>query len=122
MEIAKVLKTQFRGEDIACRYGGEEFLVVLPDCDSVTSITRADQVRQRISAKPVIALGTQTFVTVSVGVAVFEPNNPIEIQSLLNQADAGLYRAKRQGRNQVVHAELVERQHESLQHAFESPQ
>jgi two-component system, cell cycle response regulator len=109
-EIGRRLRSHLRVYDGIGRYGGEEFLLVLPDCDSVTALTRTDQLRQCVSAKVITSMGKQTSVTLSIGVAVFEPSHPSDVQSLLNQADAGLYRAKQQGRDRVVHLEHIDKQ------------
>lgn len=104
-EVARRFRSNLRAYDGVGRYGGEEFLLVLPHCDSVTAVTRTDQLLRGISSKPITALGKQAGITLSAGVAVFDPLNPCNVQSLLSHADAGLYRAKEEGRNRVVHLE-----------------
>ena len=113
-EVARRLKSNLRAYDGIGRYGGEEFLLVLPHCDSVTAITRADQLRRCISSKPITALGKQARITLSAGVAVFDPSSPRNAQFLLSHADGGLYLAKEQGRNQVVHLEPASEKSDNL--------
>lgn len=104
-EIATRIRSRMRVYDGIGRYGGEEFLLVLPGCDSVTTITRADQVRERIAAKSVVSLGNERIITLSMGLAISDPLKDCEPQHLLAQADAGLYEAKRKGRNRVEHVD-----------------
>ena len=88
------------------RYGGEEFLLILPGCDLMTTIIRADQVRQNVAEKPVIWSRASRTITVSMGIVCAESGN-LNIQWLLNQVDKGLYEAKRKGRNRVEHWEDI---------------
>jgi two-component system cell cycle response regulator len=85
------------------RYGGEEFLLILPDCDSVTTVTRADAVREHVAATPVVSSRVEKTITLSMGVAVSNPSKECDAQELLGQADRGLYEAKRKGRNRIEH-------------------
>ena len=101
-EFASRLKRNTRGIDLACRMGGEEFVVIMPD----TEIERAQQVAERlramIAAEPFkVNSTTQAHVTASVGVATLE--NPNETpETIFKRADTALYAAKRDGRNRVV--------------------
>lgn len=81
------------------RYGGEEFLLIVPGCDLATTIRRANEIRVLISDEPVVSDSTTTKVTVSMGVALAEPSETVE--SLLHRTDTALYQAKRNGRNRV---------------------
>jgi len=104
-EIGAFLQTRVRVEDIACRYGGEEFLVILPEASLKDTLKRARQLREGIKQLHVRyhdqALGA---VTVSLGVAVF-PDHGSTTEAILRVADAALYRAKQEGRDRVVTAE-----------------
>lgn len=102
--LAHVVETSAnRPGDVATRYGGEEFAVILPECDASGSVHIAqalcDAVRERAIPHEGSSLGV---VTVSVGVATEVPNIDVDAQSLLHLADASLYEAKRSGRNRVV--------------------
>jgi len=100
-EVGVLLRTRFRAEDIACRYGGEEFVVILPEAFLDDTRTRAEELREAAKHLHVSprgrALGS---VTVSVGVAVF-PDHGVTGDTLLQAADAALYRAKQNGRDRI---------------------
>ena len=104
-EVGAVLRTSFRGEDAACRYGGEEFALVLTDTGTDGAITRAAELRQRVRKLSVNfrrqILGS---ISVSVGIAI-SPLHAHDAAGLLRVADRALYRAKREGRDRVVVAD-----------------
>ncbi len=101
-ELGAVLLQQFRGEDIACRYGGEEFTVILPSASPEDTRRRAEQLREAVAAIRIEHEGHPLEpVTASIGVAVF-PHQGGSAEALLAAADAALYRAKAAGRNCVV--------------------
>jgi diguanylate cyclase (GGDEF)-like protein len=101
IEVAQRLKADLRIYDVAGRYGGEEFLLVLPGCDLHTAARRADEIR-RLVAKDSIATPSGAMpVTVSMGVAVTNSTPDLTVESVLQHSDAALYRAKRAGRNCV---------------------
>jgi diguanylate cyclase (GGDEF)-like protein len=100
-EIGRRLRTQLRVYDGVGRYGGEEFLLVLPNCDLPNALLRADALREFIAASPVACSDEEMRITMSMGVAVSACEGKGEIESLLNQADAGLYAAKEKGRNRI---------------------
>ncbi len=95
-EIATLLKRHIRGTDIACRYGGEEFMLVLPNATLQSARVRAEAICSAIREEGVQLMG----VTASLGVAIF-PDHAAEPESLLRAADKALYDAKGRGRNQV---------------------
>ena len=102
-EFATRLARNVRGIDLACRYGGEEFVVVMPDTDVQYAYGIAERVRQQVAEAPfpVSAPVGALDITISIGVAASEgPDDTAE--KLLRRADAALYRAKRDGRNRVV--------------------
>jgi two-component system cell cycle response regulator len=101
-EFASRFRRNIRGIDLACRLGGEEFVVIMPD----TAIDRACQIGERlrscIASDPfLINITTQLRVTASVGVATLEPEDATS-EPLFKRADNALYVAKRDGRNRVV--------------------
>jgi len=101
-ELAGVLGRSTRGSDIASRYGGEEFLVLLPECAFDAARSKAEQLREEI-ARLELRYDDQPLgpVTVSLGVAAF-PDHAKESEELLRCADDALYLAKQTGRNRVV--------------------
>jgi diguanylate cyclase (GGDEF)-like protein len=102
VSLGKFLQETFRGEDIVCRYGGEEFVIILPGAGIKECAERAEMVRQTVETrlKPVYADKTIDF-TVSAGVAIFT-GSETKLQSVLEAADQALYKAKDAGRNRVV--------------------
>ena len=101
-EFAARILQNVRGVDMACRLGGEEFVVVMPDTDVAYAFMVAERLRQRVGEEPFdVGDGRMINVTVSVGIGVTEgPNDAAS--DLLERADHALYRAKRDGRNRVV--------------------
>ncbi len=98
-EVAKRLSASVREYDGVGRYGGEEFLLVMPGCDLATMIRRANVIRESISSTLIRTPLTAAKVTVSMGVA--EVVRSATSESLLRCADIALYQAKRNGRNRV---------------------
>ncbi len=107
-ELAGLLRAHVRGEDIVCRYGGEEFLFLLPDTALETSRQRAEDLRSALGQLRIHhrgqPLGT---VTLSAGVAVF-PEHGRTSAAVLRAADRALYHAKESGRNRVTLAETTD--------------
>ena len=100
-EAARRLSSPLRRVDGLGRYGGEEFLIVLPDCDTVNAFHVAERVRCAIASPRVETAVGQVEVTVSLGVAVAHKGASSTYDLLLLAADQALYRAKAGGRNQV---------------------
>ncbi|WEK06190.1 MAG: PleD family two-component system response regulator [Candidatus Devosia phytovorans] len=101
-EFAARLKRNIRGVDLACRFGGEEFVVLMPDTDYQQAEMVAERVRQSISEREFeVSAGRPLAVTVSAGVTLNETTSDTP-ESLIKRADVALYRAKREGRNRVV--------------------
>jgi diguanylate cyclase (GGDEF)-like protein len=100
--VADIFRSSVRAEDIACRYGGEEFTIILPDVTQELASERAENIRRAVAGLHV-PLEKEEFgeFTVSIGVALF-PRDGGTAEALLRRADQALYRAKRQGRDQVV--------------------
>ena len=100
--LGELLSTRTRKEDIACRYGGEEFLLILPNATLDICCQRAELVRRAARSLNISYRGQSLgHITLSVGVAVF-PQHGASAQTLLRMADAALYRAKADGRDRVV--------------------
>jgi two-component system, cell cycle response regulator len=102
-EFAVRLKKSIRGIDLACRLGGEEFVVVMPDTDMAVATMVAERLRRRIAADPFpIARGERKVeVTISIGLSALNGAED-SAAKVLKRADQALYRAKRDGRNRVV--------------------
>lgn len=99
-QLSVKLLAALRDYDIACRYGGEEFLVVAPETDAQQAFTLAERLRSTIATTS-FCTDTQTIsVTVSIGVAQLNKDETIE--KVIARADAALYHAKNTGRNRVV--------------------
>jgi diguanylate cyclase (GGDEF)-like protein/PAS domain S-box-containing protein len=101
-ETGASLSKGIRAEDFVCRFGGEEFVVILPTADPETSRARAERLRTKMRELTIMYQGkTLGMVTISVGVAAF-PAHGTSPKELMVAADAALYEAKRGGRDQVV--------------------
>jgi len=104
--VARSLQEGLKGQDIACRYGGEEFVILLPKTSSEGAAKIANILRQTIKSKEIRNRKTGevlTRVTISAGVSQFKPED--EIQAWVDRADKSLYQAKRKGRDCVVVSE-----------------
>ncbi len=99
--IAEALSTHARRSDIACRYGGEEFALLLPSAGIDEAALVAERLRIAVEASPFHLRGTQLQVTISFGVASTEGLDPVTNESLIARADRALYNAKEAGRNCV---------------------
>jgi diguanylate cyclase (GGDEF)-like protein len=100
--VSKFVESSVRGGDIACRYGGEEFLLILPEAPLTVAAARAEAIRDGVRAIKVPRLAsTGEVLTVSLGVASF-PEHGTDVRTLLRVADAALYEAKAEGRDRVV--------------------
>jgi two-component system, cell cycle response regulator len=104
-EFSRRLRKAVRGIDLACRFGGEEFVIAMPDTDAALALLVSERLRQKIAGEPFLIAdsGTALAVTVSIGVSslVGPDDTP---KALLKRADEALYRAKRDGRNRVAAA------------------
>lgn len=101
--VALSVKQNVKGTDLACRYGGEEFAIVLPDTPLRAAVTVAEHIRRSVMTKELIKRSTSENlgrITISLGVASFQPGDTVA--SLYERADRCLYAAKRSGRNRVV--------------------
>lgn len=102
-EFATVLKNTIRTEkDWASRFGGEEFLVCLPNTQKSTAISIAERIRKTVAAKPFTYKNQNIKLTSSFGVCTLENGNIKDYEELINCADQNLYKAKKNGRNRVI--------------------
>src|SRR5882757_5795649 len=102
-EFAVRIRKSIRGIDLACRLGGEEFVIIMPETDMAVATIVAERLRRRIASEPfTIAQGTKHIeVTISIGLATLDTVED-NAATILKRADQALYRAKRDGRNRVV--------------------
>jgi diguanylate cyclase (GGDEF)-like protein len=109
-EFAKCIKESFRYDvDWLTRYGGEEFLIVLPETDTKGAVLTAERLRGTISQREINVDGKPINITASFGVSGFVPETPedrISFDAMLNQADKYLYQSKNEGRNRVTCGDL----------------
>jgi diguanylate cyclase (GGDEF)-like protein len=103
-EAARRLATPMRPYDAIGRYGGEEFLIVLPGCGMSSALLVAERVRCSVGGTPITTPAGDVAMTVSLGVSAVEKAPPRLADELIQAADDALYRAKRAGRNRVEHA------------------
>jgi two-component system cell cycle response regulator len=101
-EFATRVRKSIRGIDLACRFGGEEFVIIMPETDMGVATIVAERLRRRIASEGfAIHQGARSInVTISVGIATLDTDD--SAASILKRADQALYRAKRDGRNRVV--------------------
>lgn len=99
VHMASLLKEHARDEDSVCRYGGEEFTIVLPKCDLKGAIMFAERVREQLESTPIFIDGQDVFITASFGCAVC--NDGDTSNTCIANADKELYNAKENGRNRV---------------------
>lgn len=99
-EAAAILRTSARREDSVCRIGGEEFLVICPNTDLKSAMLSAERLRASLCAKQIAIGQTEKSITVSIGVAMREPETA-DMDALVSLADQALYDAKNAGRNQT---------------------
>jgi two-component system cell cycle response regulator len=102
-EFSVRIRKSIRNIDLACRYGGEEFVIVMPETDIAVAGMVAERIRRRIATEPFpIQQGAKSLnVTISIGIASLGSEGDTAA-AMLKRADTALYRAKRDGRNRVV--------------------
>jgi diguanylate cyclase (GGDEF)-like protein len=101
-EAARRMTSVLRTYDYLGRYGGEEFLILLPRCNESALVSLAERLRESISVSAVAYGGASIPVTVSIGVTLGEEQSSTDAAQLRQAADAALYRAKQGGRNRIV--------------------
>jgi two-component system cell cycle response regulator len=100
-EAAQRMMACVRPYDSVGRYGGEEFLIVVPSSNAMGTMGLAERIRRAIEAKPIMTNSIPIAVTASFGVTASVDKSPLDPQEILRLADAALYRAKERGRNRV---------------------
>jgi two-component system cell cycle response regulator len=109
LRIAQTVRTY----DVVGRYGGEEFLIVLPGCDRDKIQETAERIRTTVACSPIQVAGSEVFATVSIGGAVAPPGK-VSTREILARADAALYLAKAAGRNCVVMHDVIDKSQSNL--------
>ncbi|MBL8179232.1 MAG: diguanylate cyclase [Bryobacterales bacterium] len=102
-EVSRRLLASVRPYDGVGRYGGEEFIIVLPGCDVASIQSRGEAMRLAIADQPITAYERQLSITASFGATVFIPPSTLDVADLIRTADDALYEAKRRGRNCVIY-------------------
>ena len=100
-EVALRLKSDLRPYDVAGRYGGEEFLLILPGCDLRTGVRRANEIRNLVARDPISTPSGTVSPTVSMSITVISSSVSPTVTEVLHQADLALYAAKKNGRDRV---------------------
>ena len=98
--VSNMLKAELREEDLLCRWGGEEFLILLPNIDLSHGSDIAERIRKSVAERRIHVNGCEINVTISSGVAEHRASEKAE--ELINRVDIALYQAKEQGRDRVV--------------------
>ena len=101
-ELCARILSHLRDEDILFRYGGEEFILILPFTNLTEGAVCAERIRHMVSQKPFAATQEELQIRISLGVSSLEPHQNVEMEQLITMADKALYQAKQEGRNQVV--------------------
>jgi two-component system cell cycle response regulator len=119
-EVARRMSAGIRAYDAVGRYGGEEFLIVVPSSDAMGTLGQAERIRASLVDRPVEAPEGEILVTASMGVVSTDIVAAADTDALLRAADAALYRAKSGGRNRAELAAAVDEAAESLQSPSEA--
>lgn len=106
VHIAKLIYQTIRKLDFACRFGGEEFVVILPNTDLPQSIYVANRIREAIEMTAMPVASQFINITASLGVDEYRANHSDTSEGFIERVDAWLYQAKHTGRNQVKHPDL----------------
>lgn len=118
--LARQIRTVLREEDVLARWGGDEFIVMLPDLPDLATLTQVAERLREIAHQGIMLEGIETRPTISIGMAVY-PDNADSAEALLRVADSTMYHAKSAGRNNVqfygdiVHLKSIGREHMAVQ-------
>ena len=104
-KVSRSIFDSIRGQDLAGRYGGEEFVVMLYNTDAEAAMMVAERIRKNIAEQELVYENNKMSLTISIGVSVFDVENPITAKELVEMADRALYQSKANGRNRVTLAD-----------------
>jgi diguanylate cyclase (GGDEF)-like protein len=99
--LAQAIQAELRFTDVSARYGGDEFIVLLPDTPAKGAMEVAERIRNRVANSPLDYEGNRLLISVSIGIASF-PEDGATLDALASHADRALYSAKQDGRNRTV--------------------
>jgi len=100
-QVANAVQSELRATDVPARYGGDEFIVLLPETPPKGAVDVAERIRNAIGARPIAFDGQRIIATVSIGIACY-PEDGRTLDALAARADRALYQAKQEGRNRVL--------------------
>jgi diguanylate cyclase (GGDEF)-like protein len=102
-QIGEIMRRCFRASDVLAKYGGDEFVIILPDSDKVGAFLAADRLREEVEKEPFEGRQQQPFgkITLSLGISSY-PEHGSSVEELLDRADKALYSAKKSGRNRTI--------------------
>ncbi len=106
VHIAQLIYQTIRKLDFACRFGGEEFVVILPNTDLRQSIYVANRIREAIEITPLVLDAQTVPITASLGVDEYRANHADSVDGFIERVDTWLYQAKHAGRNKVMHPDV----------------
>lgn len=110
VHLAKVVLETVRKLDMACRFGGEEFAIILPNTELSQAVAVAERLREQLASSPLVLKTQETIaITVSLGVDAYSGEVAETADIFLQRVDTFLYAAKHEGRNRVAHPQLQER-------------
>lgn len=107
ISVSKIIRASIRQQDVASRYGGEEFTVMLPNTDKDNALAVAERIRSNVEKMEIVYEGQYMHVTISGGVSIYKSDvNPVKnAKELVEQADQALYVSKNSGRNRITFAD-----------------
>jgi diguanylate cyclase (GGDEF)-like protein len=103
IHISNLIKITIRKLDFGCRFGGEEFVILLPNTDLLQAVNVADRLREMIASEPLEIDKHSIAITASLGVDEFTSRNSEACEAFIHRVDSWLYKAKQSGRNQVAY-------------------
>jgi diguanylate cyclase (GGDEF)-like protein len=107
-QTAEILTQHVRMIDTVCRYGGEEFAIVLPDTQLRQGVYVAERIHTSLEETPLTFVDSEVRLTASLGIEVYDSDTQVTPQALIDAADRFLYQAKNDGRNRIAHRDLAD--------------